>query len=58
MRPGIDPKVDYAFKRTFGVEQNKDVLIDLLHAVLDPPLGAPDRRTGVAQPVQREGSVR
>ena len=37
MRPGIDPKVDYAFKRTFGVEQNKDVLIDLLHAVLDPP---------------------
>ena len=34
MRPGIDPKVDYAFKRVFGSEDNRDVLIDLLNAVL------------------------
>lgn len=34
MRPGIDPKVDYAFKRVFGSESNRDVLADLLNAVL------------------------
>lgn len=36
---GIDPKVDYAFKRVFGHEKNKDLLIHLLNAVLDPPPG-------------------
>jgi predicted transposase/invertase (TIGR01784 family) len=35
----IDPKVDYAFKRVFGHEKNKDLLIHLLNAVLDPPPG-------------------
>src|SRR5262245_55337607 len=39
MRPGIDPKVDYAFKRVFGSEDTKDVLIHLLNAVLSPPAG-------------------
>lgn len=34
MRPGIDPKVDYAFKRLFGREQNRLLLLDLLNAVL------------------------
>lgn len=34
---GIDPTVDYAFKRLFGMERNKPLLIDLLNAVLDPP---------------------
>jgi len=28
---------DYAFKRVFGVEENKDVLQDLLECVLDIP---------------------
>ena len=37
MIPGIDPKVDYVFKRLFGREQNRDLLISLLHAVLQPP---------------------
>ncbi len=36
---GIDPKVDYAFKRLFGVPQNRDLLIDLLHAILRPAPG-------------------
>lgn len=36
MVPGIDLKVDYAFKRVFGVEQNRDILIDLLDALLEP----------------------
>ena len=30
---------DYAFKRVFGVEENKDVLQDLLECVLDIPRG-------------------
>lgn len=37
MKPGIDPKAAYAFKRLFGREQNRD----LLHAGLVPP---PERR--------------
>src|SRR6202035_1301666 len=37
--PGIDPKVDYAFKKLFGSEANLDLLSDLLHAVLQPPPG-------------------
>jgi predicted transposase/invertase (TIGR01784 family) len=41
MRPGIDPKVDYAFKKLLGSEANLDLLTDLLHAVLRPP---PERR--------------
>jgi predicted transposase/invertase (TIGR01784 family) len=40
MRPEVDPKVDYAFKKVFGSETNIDLLSDLLHAVLQPP---PDR---------------
>lgn len=39
MRPGVDPKVDYAFKRVFGSEDTKDVLLHLLNAVLAPPAG-------------------
>jgi predicted transposase/invertase (TIGR01784 family) len=33
---GIDPTVDYVFKRLFGDPQNSDLLIDLLTAVLNP----------------------
>ena len=36
---GIDPKIDYAFKRLFGMERNRDLLIDLINAVLDLPPG-------------------
>jgi predicted transposase/invertase (TIGR01784 family) len=39
MISGIDPKVDYAFKRIFGIEANTPILLDLLNAVLDPPPG-------------------
>ena len=37
MITGIDPKVDYAFKRIFGSEANTPILVDLLNAVLNPP---------------------
>ena len=33
---GIDPKVDFAFKRVFGVEHNRDILADLIDAVRQP----------------------
>jgi len=36
MKTGINPKVDCVFKAIFGAEDNKDVLIHLLNAVLDP----------------------
>jgi predicted transposase/invertase (TIGR01784 family) len=43
MIPGIDPKVDYAFKKIFGSEANTPLLRSLLEAVLQPP---PDQRIG------------
>jgi predicted transposase/invertase (TIGR01784 family) len=36
MRLGFDPKVDYAFKKVFGTEEQAPVLINLLHAVVAP----------------------
>ena len=41
MMLGVDPKIDYAFRKLFATEANSDLLIDLLHAVLNPP---PDQR--------------
>lgn len=40
MIPGIRPTVDYAFKRLFGREQNRELLIHLLNAVRKPPPGS------------------
>lgn len=31
----INPRVDFAFKLIFGNEQNKDILISLLNAILE-----------------------
>jgi predicted transposase/invertase (TIGR01784 family) len=30
----INPKTDFAFKKIFGDEQNKDILISFLNAIL------------------------
>src|SRR5689334_9834522 len=35
----VDPKVDYAFKRLFGRDANRPLLIDVLNCVLAPPPG-------------------
>jgi predicted transposase/invertase (TIGR01784 family) len=35
MRRYLDPKNDFAFKKLFGTEQNKDVLVQFLNAVLE-----------------------
>jgi predicted transposase/invertase (TIGR01784 family) len=37
MRLGYDPKVDYAFKKLFGNEENVSLLISLLNAVVPSP---------------------
>ena len=34
MIPGMDPKVDYVFKKVFGSESNLDLLRHLLEAYL------------------------
>ena len=31
----LDVKTDFAFKKVFGSEQSKDILIDFLNAILD-----------------------
>jgi predicted transposase/invertase (TIGR01784 family) len=46
MVPGIDPKVDYAFKRLFGSEANQPLLIHLLNAVLQLP---PEQRVAALE---------
>ena len=35
MMPGLDPTVDYAFKKVFGSEANTPVLLNLLEAVFE-----------------------
>jgi hypothetical protein len=37
MVPGIDPKVDYVFKRIFGSAPSAPILLRFLDAVLQPP---------------------
>jgi PD-(D/E)XK nuclease family transposase len=39
MPSGIDPRVDYVFKRLFGSENTTALLIDLLNAVLQFVVG-------------------
>jgi predicted transposase/invertase (TIGR01784 family) len=41
MIPGIDPKIDLAFKKVFGSEPWRDLTAALINAVLEPP--APQR---------------
>jgi predicted transposase/invertase (TIGR01784 family) len=50
MVPGIDPKVDYAFKHLFGREATRALLIDVLDSVLDSPPGHHIREIEVLNP--------
>lgn len=36
MKEVISPRVDIAFKKIFGVEENKDLLISLINSIVDP----------------------
>lgn len=49
---GIDPKVDYAFKRVLGDERNADILIHLLNAILAP--GRPIVSVEILNPFQEK----
>jgi predicted transposase/invertase (TIGR01784 family) len=50
MQTDIDPKVDYAFKRLFGSVAYLALLIDLLNAVLDLPVGKRVRQVTLRNP--------
>src|SRR5690349_6155506 len=34
--PDISPRIDIAFKKIFGVEENKDLLISLINSIVSP----------------------
>ena len=36
MIPGIDPKIDIAFKKVFGSDTSRDLTKALINAVLEP----------------------
>ncbi|CAO5682169.1 MAG: hypothetical protein HEEMFOPI_01612 [Holosporales bacterium] len=48
----LDPKNDYAFKRIFGQEKNKDILIHFLNAVVNFKEGLPVVDITYLKPVQ------
>jgi predicted transposase/invertase (TIGR01784 family) len=50
MATGIDPKVDYVFKRLFGDEDNALLLVDLLNAILNFLPGKMVRRVTILNP--------
>ncbi len=58
MIPGIDPKVDYAFKYLFGQEANRTLLIELLNAVLHPVPGMEIREVEILNPFNDRQSLR
>ncbi len=41
METGIDPKVDYAFERVFAGDESREILLNLLNAVLNRPEDRP-----------------
>jgi predicted transposase/invertase (TIGR01784 family) len=50
MRPGIDPRVDFAFKRLFGSEESRPLLVDVLNAVIAFPPGKVVREVTLLNP--------
>ena len=50
MATGIDPKVDYAFKRIFGSEESRETLTELLNAVLAGSGVRPIREVEILNP--------
>ncbi|QDU28145.1 PD-(D/E)XK nuclease family transposase [Anatilimnocola aggregata] len=56
MVPGIDPKVDYAFKKLLGSESSADLLVSFLNAVLDPPPHQTIQQAEILNPFQPQES--
>ena len=54
---GVDPKVDYAFKKVFGSESHVWVLIDLLNAVLGSTIPEPITEVELRNPFNDKESL-
>ena len=52
IRKYLNPQNDVAFKRIFGTEQNKDILIAMLNSVLKNQLHTPIRQVSFLSPFQ------
>ena len=58
-RKFLDPKNDIAFKRIFGTEKNKDILMEMLNAVLRKQLESPIKEVKFLSTIQLpESNVR
>ena len=53
----LDPKNDVAFKRIFGSEKNKDILIALLNSVLTTQIHQPIQKVSFLPPEQRADTL-
>lgn len=53
----LDPKNDYAFKRIFGTEKNKDILVHFLNDILILPLGEKIQDVTFLKPLQDPEAV-
>src|SRR5579862_3038451 len=54
---GIDPKVDYAFKHTFGREATRPLLIEVIDSVLVPAPGHQIRDVELLNPFNPKESL-
>ncbi|MEZ4527101.1 MAG: PD-(D/E)XK nuclease family transposase [Desulfobacterales bacterium] len=57
MKPGIDPKVDCVFKSILGKEENKNLLIHFLNAVLEPEPGKRIREVVLENPFNEKDFI-
>jgi len=55
MKTGVDPKVDYVFKRLFGSEDQVALPIEMFNAVLDFPPGIRVRQIALLNPFTDAG---
>ena len=53
----LNPQNDVAFKRIFGTEKNKDILIAMLNAVLQEQLHRPIKEVSFINPIQDADTV-
>ena len=57
METGIDPKVDYAFKRVFAGDESREILLNLLNAVLNRPEDRPLCEIEVLNPFSQKETL-
>ena len=57
LRKYLNPKNDVAFKRIFGQEKNKDILLAMLNAVLAKQIHRPLQEVRFVSPIQAGKTV-